>query len=65
MSSSPHHIQCALQLFSPSPSFFLPSPCALTVNVEPGSKDPTALVPSFLLAYMFTKDWNMENIGTD
>lgn len=43
-----------------SPSFFPPSPGVLTVNVEPGTKDATALVPSFLLAYMFTQDWDME-----
>lgn len=32
-----------------------PPPCALTVNVEPGSTDATTLVPSFLLAN--TMDW--------
>lgn len=45
------------------PSFLFPHPCALTVNVEPGSTDATTLVPSFLLANVFTMDrtWKHRN----
>lgn len=45
------------------PYSLLPRPCALTVNVEPGSMDATTLVPSFLLADTFTMDrtWKHRN----
>lgn len=54
--------------YFPSPSFLLPPmppPCALTVNVEPGSTDATTLVSSFLLAKRVPKRIGHGNIGTD
>lgn len=65
VSFSSRQIQCVLQLFSPISSSYLPfsfhPPCALTVNVEPGSTDATMLVPSFLLANVFTMDWTWKH----
>lgn len=44
-------------------TFLSPSipPCALTVNVEPGSTDATTLVPSFLLANTMDRTWKLRN----
>lgn len=67
VSFSPRDIQCVLHLFPLtflSPSTHAP-PCALTVNVEPGSTDATTLVSSFLLAKRVPKRIGHGNIGTD